>query len=123
MKKLRRIRNSCAVIALHILSGVPEEFVLELCKDCGFDSDSGMEDNEWKEAGMFLGIFTRKISIPQGTTLSKFIKKYPHHKYLVANSSHIFIVDDSAVIDPKGPFGGKRGKQRIIKQAWHIFKK
>lgn len=123
MKRLRRIKNACAVIALQYVSGIPEDFVLELCKDCGFDSDAGMEDEEWKEAGRFLGIFTKKIIIKPKTTLRAFIKKYPNGLFFVANTQHIFVMDDGVVRDPKGGFGGKCGKSRIIKQAWYIYKR
>lgn len=123
MKTLRRVKNACAVIALHYISKLPEGFVLELCKDCGFNSSDGMEDEEWKEAGRFLGIFTKKIKVGPKTTLRAFIKKYPNGIFFVANTAHIFVVDNGIAVDPKGGFGGKCGKGRIIKQAWYIYKR
>lgn len=120
MKKIKKIKGSCAVVALHHVSGVDEETVLRVCKLHGFEVGEGMEDDDWKEAADDLGISIRAIPF-KNCRLRAFVKKYPLGLYLVGTFDHLFVLDNGIIVDPREKMRGKwPGLGRIVKQAWVV---
>ncbi len=119
LKKLRKIKNSCAVIALQYVSSIDEDAVLRICKACGFLISAGMHDTEWKSAADLLGIEVH--GMPHKTCRqSTWLNKKKKGLYLLGTCDHIFVVDEGIVIDPRGP--KTSGMGRIIKQVWKVTK-
>lgn len=120
MKKLKKIDASCAVLALHHVSGVDEETVLRVCKLHGFEAGEGMEDSDWQEAAKDLGVKIRRISL-EPCRLSKFINNHEVGLYLLGTMDHLFVIDNGVIIDPRTKMFGKfPGLGRIIKEAWRV---
>ncbi len=119
MKKLRKIPNSCAVLALHYVSGKDEETTLRVCKLHEFYPDYGMDDENWREAAKDLGVETRALPIsPQ--RLRKFLRDNPTGLFLIGTHDHLFVIDNGTIIDPrctKPP-----GLGRVVKQVWRVCK-
>ena len=119
MKKLKKIEGSCAVVALHYVSGIDEDTVIRICGFHGFEIGAGMSDDQWQESAVELGVkfHSRKTD---DCTLRQFLKKYPIGLYLVGTFDHLFVVDNGLIIDPRND--KPPGLGRIIKQAWRINK-
>lgn len=120
MKKLKKIDNSCAVVALHHVSGIDEETVLRVCVLHDFNCKDGMEDEDWREAAKELGI--KVVSIPlTPCRLKKFLKEFPTGLFLVGTRDHLFVIDNGIIVDPSERQAGRYpGLGRIIKQAWRV---
>lgn len=122
MKKLIKIDNSCAVLALHHVSGLDEDTVLRVCKIHDFTTHNGMEDEDWINAAKDLGISVRSV-FAGCERLSSFIKKYPDGLYLIGTFNHLFALDNGLIIDPKAKgWNGYPGLGRLVKQAWKVTK-
>lgn len=123
MKKLKKIDGSCAVIALHHVSGVDEDTVLRVCTLHGFEPKNGMDDEDWREAADDLGISVRSMSInPQ--RLRKFLHGHTEGLFLLGTFDHLFVLDNGLIIDPREKMRGRYpGLGRIVKQAWRVLKK
>jgi hypothetical protein len=120
MKKLKRIDGSCAVVALHYVSGIEEDAVLRSCIFHGFRAGQGMEDEEWQAAAGDLGIKFRAVAA-KSQRLKSFVKKHPKGLYLLGTKDHIFVLDNGIIIDPREKQAGRYpGLGRIIKQAWKV---
>lgn len=61
MKKIKKIDGSCAVCALHYVSGIDEETVLRICAMHGFEAGEGMTDDEYLEAAADLKLTLKKV--------------------------------------------------------------
>ncbi len=120
MKKLNRIKNCCAVVALFYVSGKKEDTVLNVCRFYGFHPDEGMDDEDWRDAAVHLGLKVRQVNF-KDMRLKKFIKLHPAGIYLIATWNHLFVLDNGIVIDPRGSIP-PNGLNRIIKQAWTVKK-
>ena len=122
MKKLIKIDNSCAVLALHHVSGLPEETVLRICKLHDFTPHDGMDDEDWINAAKDLGLSVR-TSFKGSERLSSFIKKYQDGLYLIGTWNHLFALDNGLIVDPKAKcWDGYPGLGRLVKQAWKVTK-
>lgn len=123
MQKLKKIDGSCAVLALHHVSGLPEDTVLRVCKLHGFEPSLGMEDNDWRAAADDLGIKVRSINI-EPCRLKKFVNNHKSGLYLLGTFDHLFSLDNGIIIDPREKMRGRYpGLGRIVKQAWLVCKK
>lgn len=120
MKKMRKIDGACVPCALWYVSGVDEETVLRICSSCGFETGIGMEDPEWKEAAHCLGIEMRSIPVEQPCTLHQFIKRNPKGLFFIGTVDHLFVVDNSVIVDPRN--NNPPGLTRRVKQAWRVNK-
>lgn len=118
MRYIKKIDGSCAVCALQYVSGIDEETVLRVCVSCGFEKSKGMEDSEWMEAAKCLGVSVRAMNIEQPCALYQFIKNNPRGLYLVGTYDHIFVLDNSIIVDPRNM--NPPGLKRRIKQAWKV---
>lgn len=122
MKKLIKIDNSCAVLALHHVSGLDEETVLRVCKINDFTPKNGMEDEDWISAAKDLGISVRSCFLGS-ERLSSFITKKPEGLYLIGTFNHLFVLDNGLIIDPRSKeWDGYPGLGRLVKQAWKVTK-
>lgn len=122
MKKLKKIENSCAVIALHHVSGVDEETVLRVCKTHDFHPSEGMEDEDWMEAAKDLGIQIRSC-FNGSVRLRKFVSEHKEGLFLLGTHDHLFALDNGVIIDPRARgWGGYPGLGRLVKQAWKVTK-
>ncbi len=101
MKKLNRIKGCCAPLALFYLSGKKEDTVLRICQFYDFHPDEGMDDEDWRDAAVHLGLKVREISF-RDVCLKKFIKRRPKGVYIVATIDHIFVLD---ILTNKSHFG------------------
>lgn len=119
MRKLRKINDSCAIVALYFVSKLSEELVIRVCKSHGFEVGAGMVDEEWMAAARELGVKTRSVSM-QPMRLRKFLNTYPRGLYLVATRNHLFAVDGGIVVDPHCP--NLPGLDRVITNAWRVLK-
>ncbi len=119
MKKLHKIKASCAVCALWYVAGIDEEAVLRVCRSLGFREGEGMTDIEWKSAARTLDIDIRGIAM-QPCTLKKFIKNHQDGLYLLGTWDHLFVLDNSVIIDPRCE--RPPGLGRKILQAWIVMK-
>ena len=117
MKKLKKIEGSCAVCALHYVSGKDEDTVLRICKSYGFEPEAGMEDTEWREAAEHLGVKVRAVSLEK-CSLRQFLKDYPNGVYLIGTSGHLFVVDNGVIVDPRND--KPPGLKRTVLQAWRV---
>lgn len=122
MKKILKIDNSCAVLALHHVSGLDEETVLRVCKFHDFTPQGGMTDEDWIEAAKDLSISVRMI-FSGSCRLGKFINEHKTGLFLIRTHDHIFSLDNGVMIDP----GGKEMKHypglgRLVKWAWKVTK-
>lgn len=120
MKKLRKIKNSCAPVALLYVSGADESTVIRVCKLHGFNEKDGMADSDWKKAATDLAVDFRGVE-HQPCSLKKFIIGHPTGLYLLGTYDHIFCLDNGLIVDPKTKH--LPGLNRIIKQAWRVDKK
>ena len=120
MRILKKIEDSCAVVALTYASQIDQETVLRVCTLHGFEVGYGMEDQEWQDSARELGLKFRAVSL-KPCRLRSFIKKYNTGLYFVGTINHIFCVDNGLVIDPRYD-GDTDGMGRIIKQAWKVDK-
>lgn len=122
MKKLLKIENSCAVLALHHVSGLDEETVLRVCKSHNFTPKGGMYDEDWISAAKDLGI-SIKTAFTGSARLYSIVKKFPTGLYLISTSNHLFVLDSGIIIDPWAKqWDGYPGLGRLIKQAWKVTK-
>lgn len=119
MKKLKKIEAACVLCALWYVSGIDEETILRICKSYGFKEGEGMQDQDWKSACRHLDIDIRGVSI-ETCTLRKFIKNHPTGLYLLGTFDHLFVVDNSIIVDPRCE--NPPGMGRLIKQAWLVIK-
>ena len=122
MKKLIKIDNSCAVIALHHVSGLDEETVLRICKLYDFSPHEGMDDEDWISAAKDLGITVRSV-FNGSERLSKFVNNHKDGLYLLGTFNHLFVLDNGLIVDPRAKgWGGYPGLSRLVKQAWKVTK-
>lgn len=119
IKKLKKINDSCAVVALHYISGLDEEAVLRICRLHGFEVGHGMSDEDWQRAAVHLGIKFRGVALEK-CHLNKFMKNHKSGLYLLGTCDHIFVLDNGIIIDPRNK--KPPGLKRIIKQAWRVSK-
>ncbi len=120
MKKLKKIDGSCAVIALHHVSGIDEETVLRVCALHGFTPEDGMEDEDWQEAAKDLGLNIRAVPM-KDVRLSAFKKAHNTGLYLVGTFDHLFVLDNGLIVDPREKLEGRYpGLGRIVKRAWIV---
>lgn len=117
MKKLKKIKGACAVLALWYLCQKDENAVLRVCQAYGFREAQGMFDHEWQQAAWQLGISMREINI-EPRKLGLFIKEYPDGLYLISTRDHLFVVDNGIVFDPR--YTKAPGLNRTIYYAWRI---
>lgn len=117
MKKIVKIKNACAVVALLYVSGATEETVLRVCKMHGFETDHGMDDEDWRDAAVSLNLRVRSVSLSP-VRLNKFVKEYKTGLYLVGTHNHLFVVDNGLVVDPRHE--NPPGLDRVVKQAWTV---
>ena len=122
MKKLIKIDNSCAVLALHHVSGLPEETVLRVCKLHDFTPHEGMHDEDWLEAAEDLGITVRAV-FNGSERLGKFVNSHKEGLYLLGTFNHLFALDNGLIVDPKAKEWNRYpGLGRLVKQAWKVTK-
>lgn len=122
MRKLQKIDGSCAVLALHHVSGLPEDTVLRVCKLHGFEPSLGMEDDDWRAAADDLGIKIRAVPM-ESCRLKKFANNHKDGLYLLGTFDHLFALDNGIIIDPREKLAGRYpGLGRIVKQAWKVYK-
>lgn len=119
MKKLKKIDNSCAVVALHYVSGIAEDIVLRVCQLHEFHPKQGMDDKNWKAAGKDLGITVRAINFVP-CTLKTFAREHMEGLYLLGTWDHLFVLDNGMIVDPR--CARPPGLRRMIKQAWVVNK-
>lgn len=119
MKKLKKINDSCAIVALLYCSGLDEDTVIRICKLHGFEAGRGMEDREILDSAKEMGLKVRKKTI-NSCRLSTFIKNNPKGLFLVGTHDHLFVIDNSLVIDPRNET--RPGLGRIINQTWKVCK-
>jgi hypothetical protein len=122
MRKLKKLKNACAPMALHHVSGIDHETVLRVCASCGFDVNEGMSDEEWQEAAQELLIEITRCHTGK-INLGSFVKKFPIGLYLVTTFDHILCVDNGLVYDPREMIKGRYpGLGRSVKGAWRVEK-
>lgn len=119
MKKLKKIKDSCAVCALWYVAGIDEGTAIRICRAHGFKEGHGMTDADWRKAAELMGIKMRGIAL-QALTLRQFLKNYPEGLYLMGTCDHLFVVDNGIIIDPKNK--KPPGLKRMILQAWRVEK-
>ncbi len=110
MKKLATLVDTCAPAAVKAASDLTDAQVAEIFLAQGF------HDEVWlaaaKKAGLKLKCVTKKKM-----RLGAFIKKFPEGKYLVTTWNHVFVVDNSKIIDN----GWKNdGLCRMVHKAWLV---
>jgi len=120
IKRIKKIKNACAPVALCHASGRDEDTVMRVCISAGFSKKEGMADEEWQQAADDLGIVMRAVPlIPQ--RLQKFIRRYKEGLFLVYTHDHLFCVDGGIIYDPREKLRGKwPGLGRIVKGAWRV---
>lgn len=116
MEKVKKMKDSCAPMALLYASGKDQETVIRVCKLHGF-KEKGMTDVQWKKAAVDLGIEFTGGTIKE-CTLKKFIVDHPQGLYLLGTCDHLFCVDAGLIVDPKNDL--MPGLNRRIKQAWRV---
>lgn len=122
VKKLIKIDNSCAVLALHHVSGVDEETVLRVCKFHDFSPEGGMADEDWIDAAKDLGIKVR-MCFSGSQRLKTFLKDHKTGLFLVRTHDHIFALDNGIIVDPGYKETGHfPGLGRLVKWAWRVTK-
>ncbi len=122
MKKLIKIDNSCAVLALHHVSGLDEETVLRVCKINDFTPKNGMDDEDWINAAKDLGITVRSV-FNGSERLSSFMAKKLDGLFLIGTFNHLFVVDNGLIVDPRAKqWDGYPGLGRLVKQVWKVTK-
>lgn len=122
MNKLKTIEGSCAVLALHHVSGVDEDTVIRICTLHNFKPAKGMKDRDWKAAADDLGIKIRMLQM-EPCRLKNFWENHPSGVYLLGTHDHLFVLDNNILIDPREKLRGKYpGLRRIVKQAWRVQK-
>lgn len=118
LKKLKKIAGACVVLAFCYASKQNEETVLRVCTLHGFEPGRGMTDTEYLACAKALGLKLRKVST-QVTDLRKFINEHKKGLYIVVTVNHMFVVDNSLVVDPRE--GGATGRlRRNIINAWKV---
>jgi len=117
VKKLKKIKAACAVLALWYISQRDEDAVLRICRAYGFKENEGMYDEDWQKAAEQLGIKMRSVSL-EPCRLSQFIKDYPNGLYLMSTRDHLFVVDNGIIFDPRNK--KPPGVGRIIYWAWRV---
>ncbi len=123
MREIQRIKGACAPTALHHVSGIDEDTVLRICALRNFVPAQGMWTKDWLEAADDLGIKKRKVSM-EPCRLSTFIKKHPKGLFLCETYNHLFVVDNSVIVDPREKLRGNYpGLGRIIQSAWRCTPK
>ena len=122
MKKIIKLENSCAVVALHHVSGLDEETVLRVCKIHDFDVKIGMDDEDWIAAAKDLGITIR--SVFEGSVRFKtFMNQHKTGLFLIRTSDHLFVLDNGIIIDPCAKeWDGYPGLSRVVLQVWKVTK-
>lgn len=119
MKKLKKIRDSCAICALWYVAGIDEGTAIRICRANGFKEGKGMSDTDWRKAADLMSIKMRGIALfPH--TLKQFLNNFPKGLYLVGTRDHLFVVDNGIIIDPKNK--KPPGLKRMILQAWRVEK-
>ena len=123
MKKLMKIDNSCAVIALHHVSGMDEDTVLRICKFHDFTPKGGMIDEDWIAAGKDLGITVRLV-FSGSVRLKQFLTTHKDGLYLIRTHDHLFALDNGIIVDP----ATKESKTypalgRLVKWAYKVSKR
>ncbi len=116
MKKLRKLKDSCAVVALCYASKAPEDVAIRVCTLHGYQG-AGMEDEQWKAAAVQLGIKSRAVTM-ESMRLHQFVKAYPKGLYLAWTVNHLLVVDNGRVIDPLHE--PKPSMRRVIQGALHV---
>lgn len=118
MRRLAKIRASCAVIALCYAAKVPEAEAMLVCVEHNFAKDRGMFDKEWQAAAKKLGLRLKPI-LEKPTRLERFMRGHETGMHIVATHNHLFIVDSGRLYDPHW---GKPGLSRKVLQAWKVSK-
>lgn len=120
MKKIIKIENSCAILALHYVSGLPEDTVIRVCKSHDFDPMFGMSDEDWIDAAKELGIVIRMV-FSGSERLGKFFNNHKEGLFLIRTHDHLFVIDNGFIADPGGKETGfYPGLGRLVKQAWKV---
>lgn len=99
MNKLRKLKDSCAVVALCYVSKVPEDVAIRVCTLFGYHG-TGMEDDQWQAAAKQLGIDMRLVPLEESMRLHAFVRDHPNGLYLVWTVDHLLVVDNGKIIDP-----------------------
>lgn len=122
-KRIKRINGFCAPLALKYLSGASDKSVYDVCLANWFQQAHGMEEHEFLKAAKELNIRLRRMNLKKselyGAELYKFIKANPDGKFLIYTHAHLFVVNNSEVIDQintKGYFG----LRRKVTGAWRV---
>ncbi len=111
MKKLNKIENACAAVALRYAAKEPEDRVIEICLG------QGLFDEQWKAAANKLGIRLREAGgCP--VMLKTFIKNNPYGMWIATTKNHMFIVDNGKIIDPEWE---NKGLSRMILGTYYIL--
>lgn len=117
MKKLRKLKDQCAVVALCYASKVPEEVAIRMCTLHGYKAGIGMADEDWRSAAKSLGIKTCAVPM-EHMRIHQFIKEHPTGLYLCWTVNHLFVVDHGKLIDPMHE--PKPSVRRIMQGALHV---
>lgn len=119
MKKLLTLEGSCVLVALHYVTGVPEDTVKRYCEAYNFTPKEGIDDKDWIKVAKALGIKMRSQP-PLPLLLSQFIKKHKAGLYIVSTFDHLFVVDNGIIFDPRNL--KPPGLSRNIVGAWKVNK-
>ncbi len=121
-KKLKKVDGACAPFALRALITVPDAVILDVCTQHGYRAEWGMEEHEVIESAKELGIRLRRMNLKDKglyrSQLRKFIAENPIGTFLVYTTGHIFVLQNSVLIDPLTE--GER-LRRIVTGAWRVL--
>lgn len=121
MKKLFRIVDACAPLALCHASGADEETVLRVATSYNFKPGRGMLDWEWLQAAADLGLKLEKVRIKR-KTLKRFLEMFPIGLYIVGTHDHLFCVDNGVVFDPRERMRvGMPANNRFVVGVWRVI--
>lgn len=123
MKKLKRMKNACAILALCYCAQVPEDTAIRICRACGFNEEQGMSDEDIIAAAKQLNLPIRSVlDVPlgvPGTRVCKFIKENKEGLFLARTHDHLFVIDNGLIVDPRIEGASSR---RLLRGVWRIQK-
>lgn len=102
---MHRIRNTCGVVAISVLAGVPFRAVWDFIKTARNKGNSwtGYTYRQDREAALdHFGVKTTKITCASRRALRNF-QPLPGRTYMVRVGGHILVLRDGWVIDQCGP--------------------
>lgn len=117
--------NNCTLVAARELTGLPDETILRVWREHGYQDHGGMWDRDWVPALRDLGLRlvqkstwrlnNRRAPHP---TLAQFVSDHPEGVWIAGTSSHVMVVRDGRIVDPNYR---RPGTRRLIRRAWLVL--